>query len=191
MFSERYEHIAQVFETIKSEWIAHLADIDVFVLRIEEQKRSSDQKTTRRQNWSFEEDLNRWAREGCRKREGWESRENCRNVYADGSIPDAVVTVPGRDPVLVETKAVNNVTGSKWIGSINQDTHKLATKSPYPGLQILACFDTFDLETADDWTSWLARIQIWNKETSMVFRQPLCVDGKMLVKGWAISPDCG
>lgn len=189
MPSGRIGSTIEVFEAIISTWIAHLADIERLVLRVEEEKENWKHKSHGRRQWSFEEELNRWAREGCRATTGWESRENCRNVYPGGLIPDAVVTTPECEPVLVEIKAVTNVTMDKWIDFINEDTHKLTTESPYPGLQIVACFDTFDLETAEDWISWLARIQIWNKDTPMIRRQPLSGSGKMLVKGWAITPN--
>jgi hypothetical protein len=180
----------QVFDAIVNEWVAHAVEIDGFVYRVEEEKVKWAEKAPGKRIWSFELDLNRWAREGCRKRCGWKSLDSGLHVYPNPRMSaDALVTIPGCDPVLVEIKAVTNVTQDKWISKINEDTGKLATKSPYPGLQIIACFDTFDPETADSWTSWLRLIDIWNVETSMVRKVDLPSGGTMLVKGWAIPCD--
>ena len=188
MAAEALSLTTQVFNAIIAEWRAHLTDIEQFVLRVEEEKIKAAQHEPGRRKYSFEEELNRWAREGCRKPAGWQSPDNGLTVYAGGTLrADALVTVPDGKPVAVEVKLVTNVTADKWIAEINNDTEKLSTQSLHLGLQIIACFDTFDLAKSPDWSTFLSRIHIWNVVTPMVYRQAILGNGVMLVKGWAIQ----
>ena len=182
-----------VFDVILSEWVEHLADIEKLVLLIEEEKIKWERKEPGRRKWSFELQLNRWAREGCRKKAGWISPDTGLNKAYPGTslMSDLLVAVPGFPPVAVEVALICNVTDAKWISKINRDTEKLATKSLHPGLQIIACFDTFDLEHSESWTCWFPRINIWERNSSLAMRRKILTEGKMLVKAWEVSCNNG
>jgi len=183
-------HIRRVFQAIVNEWLSHVADIERLVLRTEEEKEKWKKGAPGRRQWSFELELNRWAREGCRRRAGWASSDTAlTGSYPNGRMSaDALVTAARCDPVPVEIKLVTNVTMDKWIDKINDDTAKLIG-ARYRGLQVIVCVDTFDMEKSKSWIGWLNRIHVWNVNTPMMLCQRILEAGKLLIKGWAIPRD--
>lgn len=177
-----------VFDAIINEWVAHIREIEALVRRIEVQKAECRRKDSRKLTWSFELDLNRWAREGYRKNPHWKSPETGLKAYPSSRMSaDALVNLPGHPPVAVEIALVSNVTEYKWIDKINRDTQKLETESEYPGLQIIACFDDFDFELSPDWICWLSHIDIWKRKSSMIYEREILSEGKMLARGWEVA----
>src|SRR5262245_58174564 len=94
----------QVFKAIVNEWDSRAADFEQLIRRTQLELKKWKRGEAGRRKWSFELDLNKWAREGCRKIRGWESAESSglRAYEGTNQSADAFVTVPGYIPVRVE-----------------------------------------------------------------------------------------
>jgi hypothetical protein len=182
---DRTDHVGHVFDVIIGAWTAHLPEIEQLVQRIETEKEKYWRGEPGRRNWSFEEThLNPWARIACNS-----PGRGSGLRYSNGQEMDLLVSTPDFDAVPVEVAIVINVTEEKWTEKINADKYKLKMLSRSTGLQIVACFESWDFEyhRTRSWLSFLNRVEKWSEPT-YTFRRKILSDGLMLVKGWQVEP---
>jgi hypothetical protein len=138
--------------------------------------------------YSFEEWLNWEAFAACSTVNEWEARpkpsyctlgvEDCKD-YGD------LLVTNGSEAVLVEIGLVHDGTGNKWRAKLAWDVEKLARPmSAISPLHVIVLASVADIENADNWQRWLAKVQCWSRPTSLTASVVLPPHGAMVIRGW-------
>lgn len=109
----------------------------------------------------------------------------------EGSRSIGDLRVSGDDRlVMIENKIIHRATQEKFYDLVNEDTRKLTR------LRKVAadCVDTMQIVVVasyrapvighDGWSSWLGRLDVWNRPTDREAIAPMPPSGEVVLRGW-------
>lgn len=142
--------------------------------------------------YSFEEWCNWEAFFACCEIPNWvvSPRPRYRDLGLNNckDLGDLLVKTEQGTQVLVEVGLVHDQTTNKWLAKLDGDLAKLnrIAGREIQLLQIIILASAKEsILTSSVWTSWLRRLQCWNRQTELLLVIPSSEQGQIIIKGWA------